>query len=192
MAKRDVRYYNNKNFIVPVIIIIIIGIFAISHFIQPILSQENDKYRIGIREKDDAASTVSVRTNPQGGNGTVFDTVVDDKDLIRKEDAEVYGKIVTPMANEALKALETELNGYYMLTNWMVPYGSNVRIPDLKNMSVEEITPIKVVVYRDGEIWLVNLGDIADLNTFNRETGGLVFKFPYTVMAFALFEPKRD
>ena len=160
-------------------------------FVFPAVRSRNDRYRVGVKsvERVDAADQADFEVAES--EHPVFSGYVDDEDMITREDARIYAGIVSDQANALLAQKSGKLKDYNMLTNWMVPYSSVNRIPDLKNMTVEEISPIKIAMYYNGELWLLDLGELADLETFNPATGTLTFRFPYSVMAFALFEPKR-
>ena len=161
--------------------------------ILPVIKRNNNRYAVG-RKTETPQQDIDVEEYSEGKAEVVakFDSDVADDAFIRKEDASLYAKIITLNAHKALGRFGSELNDYYMLTSWLVPYTNMIRIPDLINMTVDEIAPIKVVVYHDDDLYLIDLGNIADLDTFEPATGALKFHFPYPVMAYALFEPKRD
>jgi hypothetical protein len=163
--------------------------------LTPVLKGHRDRYRID-RVDGSEAQTTEKKTDERGfGNAEdlyASRSIVEEGQFISRENASIYVRFVTPLANKALKRLESELSDYYMLTNWIVPYTSVNRLPDLKYMSVEDVSQLKVVVYRDDNLWLLNMDEIADMSTFKPGSGYIKFRFPLDVMAYALFEVKHD
>ena len=195
MAKRNVYQGQNKRAMIWIIVAVAACLLIGIVFVLPGMRGDTELYRVRVKgEAIQNTTNESSQNQPEHvqKQKLSFDHVVKDSELISKENASVYSGIVTYQANAALEKRADELASYNMLTNWKVPFSSVNRITDLKNMSVDEIKPIKVAVFYNGDLWIVDLEEIAELDSFDSATGRIKLRLPFSVMAYALFEPKRN
>ena len=185
------NHHGHREHLVKTVIFIAFATVIIIMAIVIILKQGSEKYTLSVKKVDTPAGvTINHLENSDGKYP--FEQVIKGNEFLSLEDSAIYGKLIGPEIDRIQESIESELLGYYILTEWYIPIKNSIRQHDFRNMTKEQLSDIKVAIYHDSEVYIVDLDSIADFDSFRSSSGYLEYKFPFTQMAFAFFEPKRD